>query len=107
MGDGIYSVLLSNGKSYTVLLSTDSDSYIIECMDMGSSSYDSIENPFDYNDPRFVGTLNYLMSEDNKTIVSIIPMYGTIYTAMDSDGDTYMITIVCSESMVTIGLLGM
>ena len=107
MGDGIYNVLLSNGKSFTALLTADDSSYIIECMNMGAASYDSIDDPFDYNDPRFIATLNYLLSEDNKTIVSIIPMYGTIYTAMDSNGDTYMITILCSESMVTIGLLGM
>ena len=107
IGDGIYSVLLSNGKTYTALLTADDGSYVIECMDRGSASHDAIKDPFDYNDPRFIGTLNYLLSEDDKTIVSIIPLYGTIYTARDSDGDTYMITIICSESMVTIGLLGM
>ena len=106
LGDGYYSILLSNGQSYTALLTADGDQYSIQCVDLTTSNYDSIEDSYDYNDPRFIGTLNYLMSKDNKTIVSIIPLYDTIYSVMDSNGDTYYLTTLCSESMVTIGLLG-
>ena len=107
MGSDTFTAVDSKGTSYMGMISDSDGTYMIEVMNLAASSYDSIESPYDYKSEEFKMVLNYLLSADNKTVVSIIPMYDDIYSAMDSDGDSYMVEIMVSESSMIIGMLGM
>lgn len=108
MGEGTFTARSSKGKSYLGMVEDDGDSYVIELMSTGGGeSYSTEDAPYDYNSPEFKNVLNYLLQDDGKTIVSIIPMYGTMLSTLDSSGDSYLVEILYSEAMIMIGLLSM
>ena len=106
MDEESFSVMMSNGDSYMGLMSFSDGVYGIDIMNISSSDYKSIDNPYDVNSEEFASVLNYLLGKDGKTFTAIIPMFGDIYTVQDNAGKAYMLTIMCSPSMVTVAMLG-
>ncbi len=108
MGEGTFSAMSSKGQSYLGMVEDDGDTYVIELMATGTgNSYSTEDSPYDYNSQNFKDVLNFLLKDDGKTIVSIIPMYGTMLSALDSSGKSYLVEIMYSEAMIMIGLLSM
>ena len=106
MGEGTFTAMTSAGKTYIGMVEEADDSYVIELMDTSSGgSYDTEKAPYDYKSEGFTKLLNFLVKDDNITIVSIIPMFDTLYAAMASNEDTYMIEVIYSESVIMVGLL--
>ena len=107
MGEGTFSVLSSKGKSYLGLVEREDDTYGIQLMSTASGdSYSTEDSPYDYNSQGFINVLNYLLKDHGKTIVSIIPMYDTMFSALDTTGKSYVVQVMYSEAMIMIGLFG-
>lgn len=109
LSDGTFTVSLSDGTSYMGLISFETGSYGIECFSSNYdySNYDSYSSSitYDYKDERFINVLNYFMHKDNRTITSIIPVYSYMYTALDNEGNAYLLEAMYSNSVVMICLI--
>lgn len=106
MGDNMFTISMTNGDSYMGLISDSDGAYAIEIMNYSSSDYSSVDSPYDCQSDEFIQVLNYLLRKKGTTVKAIIPMFGDIYSVQDSAGNSYMLTIMCAPSIVTIGMLG-
>ena len=105
MGENTFTIAMSDDSSYIGLISDSDGTYAIEIMNYSASDYDSIESPYNCQSDDFKRVLNYLLRKKGTTVTAIIPMLGEIYSVQDSAGNSYMLSILASPSMVMIGLL--
>ena len=104
MGDS-YSILMSDGESFNGWTEHDPGLYIIKCASTKfSMNFTSDNSAYNYEDQGFIDVLNYLLSKKGRKIVSVIPTFGSMYSAIDDAGDTYTVNTVYSKQLKMIDI---